>query len=594
MDDSKDDKKGTETDTTVIPKDYLLRSVAQFLLDNQIPLEDVEKAIVVEERNRFASTAQSLASSRASPKEIAEYVRGERWSNALDALLPVLDDSALAFDLFEHLVRSLCAVESFEAARSLLSSAPILAVSLKRDDPERYGALARIAAEGNKREAFQGGIDEQRPARLALATRVEQFLARAAATGSGKPQPLAAPLPPGRLLSFIQDGLKWRAITSGARRRPEWEDEDVNLDDPREQDRKRRAVDVSSGANSVVWTKPHGVASKFGKGVSLHCGALSPDGMSFAVGTSDGFIEIFQVPSMKQRKDLPYQANGEPLLVESPVSCLVFSICSDLLACGDSEGKVYVFRVSNGSTVSRFASGHSKGGVAAICLSPDGTKVATGGVDGICRVFSVANGTRLCECLGHDSFVNTMTFLSQTRLITGSSDEKLKIWNSSTGDLVKTIASPGGKITQAIPISNRVTSAGPACFLSFGEFSHVVVSSPSKVSLVSLDTYAISTLMAAPSSGGDIVASAVSRSGHSVMSLVQHASTKGKESSWAVLTFDRRSGSRPHEHVLPSTVPAGSSSKSTSFFPLTLIVPSPVEEHTVIVVSKSAIASFTT
>ena len=65
--------------------------------------------------------------------------------------------------------------------------------------------------------------------------------------------------------------------------------------------------------------------------------------------------------------------------------------------------------------------------VAVAAFSPDGTRVATGSVDGSARVFDAATGAELAR-LDHDGEVNTVAFSPDgSRVATGSDDGSARV-----------------------------------------------------------------------------------------------------------------------------------------------------------------------
>jgi WD40 repeat protein len=77
--------------------------------------------------------------------------------------------------------------------------------------------------------------------------------------------------------------------------------------------------------------------------------------------------------------------------------------------------------------------GHKKR-IYAVTFSPDGTKIASAGEEGIACVWNVATGARLAECRGHTSKIRSLAFCADgSRLVTTSADGTVRQWNSATG-----------------------------------------------------------------------------------------------------------------------------------------------------------------
>lgn len=84
------------------------------------------------------------------------------------------------------------------------------------------------------------------------------------------------------------------------------------------------------------------------------------------------------------KTDLPYQAEEQFMLHDAPVLALAFSRDSELLASGDQQGRVKVWRVRTGQCLRRFDSAHSQG-VTSLAFSRDGTQVLSSSYDTLVR-----------------------------------------------------------------------------------------------------------------------------------------------------------------------------------------------------------------
>lgn len=74
------------------------------------------------------------------------------------------------------------------------------------------------------------------------------------------------------------------------------------------------------------------------------------------------------------------------------------------------------------------------GSIVAVAVTPDGTRVVTGSVDGTARLWDVATGAALGAPMAHDGPVRAVTFSPDGRHVaTTSSDRTARVWDAATG-----------------------------------------------------------------------------------------------------------------------------------------------------------------
>jgi len=136
---------------------------------------------------------------------------------------------------------------------------------------------------------------------------------------------------------------------------------------------------------------------KFGKNSAVNCFAISPDGLSVATGTADGFVELWKFSNGKLRTDLKYQNDDELLLHENgKITALAFSPDFETLASADSTGMIKVWRIQTGNCVRTYPSAHH-GAITKMEFSADGNGLLTSGFDGMARLHGLKSGKTLKE-----------------------------------------------------------------------------------------------------------------------------------------------------------------------------------------------------
>ena len=83
--------------------------------------------------------------------------------------------------------------------------------------------------------------------------------------------------------------------------------------------------------------------------------------------------------------------------------------------------------------------GHIKA-VYSVAYSPDGTKIISGSYDNTIKIWDANTGQCLKTLKGHSSNVKSIAFSPDgSRIVSGSSDACLKIWDANTGVCIKNI-----------------------------------------------------------------------------------------------------------------------------------------------------------
>ena len=140
------------------------------------------------------------------------------------------------------------------------------------------------------------------------------------------------------------------------------------------------------------------------------------------------------------------------MLLESCCLCLSFSLDSVYLASGSQDGSLVVWDIHSGKIVRKFKSTHTQG-ITSVSFSADGTQVLTTSFDftirfiQLTRLNGMNSGKMLKVYRGHTSFVNAATFTyDNSKVISGSSDGTVKIWNASTTDCISTLHLQDGQL----------------------------------------------------------------------------------------------------------------------------------------------------
>jgi WD40 repeat protein len=115
-----------------------------------------------------------------------------------------------------------------------------------------------------------------------------------------------------------------------------------------------------------------------------------------------------------------------------------FSHQGNLLAIGESNNEVRIYRVADGKSLHHLQ-GHT-GWVWTVAFSPDDRILASSSDDYTVKLWDVATGDCLGTLLEHQRFVHCLVFHPDgKRLITGSCDNTIKVWDISTQTCLQTL-----------------------------------------------------------------------------------------------------------------------------------------------------------
>ncbi|OJK02158.1 hypothetical protein ASPACDRAFT_50846 [Aspergillus aculeatus ATCC 16872] len=99
--------------------------------------------------------------------------------------------------------------------------------------------------------------------------------------------------------------------------------------------------------------------------------------------------------------------------------------------------------------------------VRAVAFSPDGERIVSGSDDTTLRIWDANNGARLNTLKGHEGAVCSVTFSPDGRhIVSGSDDCTIKIWDSISGDCLHTLRSHSRKVNSVAiaPCGNYIIS----------------------------------------------------------------------------------------------------------------------------------------
>ena len=124
------------------------------------------------------------------------------------------------------------------------------------------------------------------------------------------------------------------------------------------------------------------------------------------------------------------------------------------LAAGLNSGKINIYNINNGGSLVSTLTGHISG-VNDLALI-DSNLLASSGED--VRIWDLTTNTNKFILTGHTNQVVGLKLVSSDTLASGSLDKTIKMWNTTSGTLIRTLANHTNKIWWSVDmlISNQI------------------------------------------------------------------------------------------------------------------------------------------
>ncbi|XP_954516.1 uncharacterized protein TA19400 [Theileria annulata] len=305
-----------------------------------------------------------------------------RWSQVLESIDTMKLSQDTLFKLYDQIVRELVDLKESKLALILMENCSPL-VSMQKSDPDNYRRLLELCKNRpNDSKEIYAGISTETSHQHLTKERKRNIVAEALSKDIEH-------VPQSRLLALLGMALKWQ--------------NHMGILPPGEK------FDVFKNISKMSDEAPEYVKN-ISKIIKLLCDTRC--------SSSDGFIEVWNWSLGVLDTELSYQANDHFMLHETLITCLAVSRDSEVLASGDQKGNIKIWKIDTGECLKTMNNSH-KGAVTCATFSRDSSCLLTGSFDSLARFYLTMDGTRV---------------------ITGSSDGFVKVWDTRTCECLKSFA----------------------------------------------------------------------------------------------------------------------------------------------------------
>lgn len=201
----------------------------------------------------------------------------------------------------------------------------------------------------------------------------------------------------------------------------------------------QRIVTGSADQKVKVWDAATGreLLNLKGHGAAVVAAAFSPDGQRIVTGDSDGAAKIWDLDASRELLELKM---SEPRIqivrgTQHAVNAVAFSPDGRRIAVGGMNRQVQVCELATGQE-RLLLKGHTAP-IWSVGFSPEGRRIVTAGADAVVKVWETTTGKELLTLNGHSNAVFAAAFSPNGRQIATSGDDRTaKVWEAASSEQV--------------------------------------------------------------------------------------------------------------------------------------------------------------
>jgi WD40 repeat protein len=166
--------------------------------------------------------------------------------------------------------------------------------------------------------------------------------------------------------------------------------------------------------------------------------AVSANGRRAVAGDRAGNLRVRDLGAGRTE----FSIDGKDVAVTS----VAFACDGRLFAAGFADGSMAIFDVEKRTKVAQLP--NQLVGVNRLLFAPDGRQIATGYADGTIIIWDAVTAKESVRCKGHVQAVPALAFTADGKLLSGSMDRSIRVWDVHTGKLEREFPEKNTAIVQ--------------------------------------------------------------------------------------------------------------------------------------------------